>query len=325
MNKTKDLSRAERFEIAILLGKKYSLRAIGKALGRGKSTISYEISTNRTKGIYDPLKADQKARVRKRMRRLQFSKIEENPELKKFIVEKLKVHWNPDEIAGYVKKNQKGYPWYVSKTAIYEWLRTSRGERYCSLLYSKRRYVKKQRKKTKRVIIPNRVDISRRSMGAEHKTRYGHWEKDAVVSRKGISASLAVAKERKSRLVTARKVRNMSPVDHEIATKKMLGCMKAFSITRDNGIENMHHEKNPVPSFFCEAYSSWQKGAIENANKLLRSFFPKGTNFRLVTQKEIDVAVRIINEKPRKILGYRSALEVAEKAGIIKGIKRGVS
>lgn len=325
MKNKKDLSRAERFEIAILLERKYSLRSIAKALDRGKSTISYEISMNSTRGKYDPLKADLKARLRKRMRKLQFSKIEESPRLKKFVIEKLKAHWNPDEIAGYVKENQKKYPWYVSKTAIYEWLRTSRGERYCAFLYSKRRYVKKRGKKTKRVIIPNRVDISSRSRGADTRARYGHWEKDAVVSRKGISTSLAVAKERKSRLITARKVKNMSPVDHEQATRKMLEGMKALSITRDNGIENMHHEKNPVPSFFCEAYSSWQKGAIENANKLLRSFFPKGTNFRLVTQKEIDDAVKLINEKPRKILGYRSALEVAEKAGIIKSIKSGVS
>jgi len=92
-----------------------------------------------------------------------------------------------------------------------------------------------------------------------------------------------------------------------------------------NGIENIYHQENPVPSFFCEVYSSWQKGSIENANKLLRRFFPKGTDFRFVTQDDIDQAVQMINEKPRRILGYRTAFEVALAAGIITYIKSGVS
>ncbi len=170
-------------------------------------------------------------------------------------------------------------------------------------------------------MIPNRVDISRRFKGAENRTRYGHWEKDAVVSRQGISASLAVAEERKSRLLTARKVANMSPVAHEIATQKMLQEKKTISITRDNGIENAHHGETPIPSFFCEPYSSWQKGSIENSNKLIRIFFPKGTDFRFVTQEQVDRAVNLINEKPRRILGYRTAFEVALAAGIITSIK----
>lgn len=171
------------------------------------------------------------------------------------------------------------------------------------------------------MLIPNRIDISERFLGSKNRTRYGHWEKDAVNSRQGISASLAVASERKSRLLAARKVRNMSPVDHEIATRKMLDQKKALSITRDNGIENTHHGETETPSFFCEAYSSWQKGSVENANKLIRIFFPKGTDFRFVTQEAVDRAVATINNKPRKILKYKTALEVASAAGIITSIK----
>ena len=141
-----------------------------------------------------------------------------------------------------------------------------------------------------------------------------------MVSRKGVSASLAVAEERKSRLVVVQKVRNMSPMNHEIATQKMLVDKKALSITRDNGIENIYHEQNPIPSFFCEPYSSWQKGGVENANKLIRVFFPKGTDFRFVTQEEVDLAVTLINNKPRKILKYKTALEVARACGIITDI-----
>jgi IS30 family transposase len=248
-------------------------------------------------------------------------KIEEDQELKRYIVGGLRKKWNPDEISGRMKKERLTFQ--VSKNSIYRWLYSNRGQRYCSLLYSKRHYRKKRQASKKRTLIPNRVDISKRFLGSENRTRYGHWEKDAIVSRVGVSASLAVVTERKSRLLGARKVRNMSPRDHELATKKMLDQKKALSITRDNGIENIYHQENPVPSFFCEAYSSWQKGSIENANKLLRRFFPKGTDFRFVTQEEVAQAVCMINEKPRRILGYRTAFEVALAAGIITDIKSG--
>lgn len=317
--KFKNLSSAERIEIGILKSREYSIREIAGEMERSPNTISYELRKNMVSGEYDPKKANDKSRLRKRMRKLQWMKIEKIRELKRYIIAGLEKKWNPDEISGRMKLEKK--PFQVSKNSIYRWLYSVRGQRYCHLLYSKRHYRKPRRVSKKRTLIPNRVDISRRSRGAENRTRYGHWEKDAVVSRVGVSASLAVAEERKSRLVTARKVKNMSPVDHEQATRKMLENKKTLSITRDNGIENTHHEKTSAPSFFCEPYSSWQKGGIENANKLIRSFFPKGTNFRLVTQTEVDHAVEIINNKPRKILKYKTALEVARVAGIITSIK----
>lgn len=315
MKKAKNLSCAERLEIGILLEKKHSLRSIAQALGRSPNTLSYEVRRNRTSGRYQPLKAQAKARLRKRLRRWQWSKIERTPGFKDLLIEKLGQHWNPDEIAGWLKRTKQPY---ASKTTIYDWLHSNRGSRYCPLLYSQRYYVKPRRPRAKRTLIPNRVDISRRFRGAENRTRYGHWEKDALVSKQGISTSLAVVQERKSRLLTARKVRNLSPIDHEAATRELLTGKKVLSITRDNGIENTRHEETAAPSFFCHPYASWQKGGIENVNKLLRRFFPKGTNFRLVSQQKIDRAVAVINGKPRKILGYRSALEVANTAGIIK-------
>ena len=316
MKKGKDLSRAERFEIKILLDKDYSLRSIARSLKRGHNTISYEVKTNQVKGGYDPLKAEAKARLRKRMRRLEWSKIEQYPKLKKVIIEKLNEHCNPDEIAGWLKRTGRQY---VSKTAIYEWLRTARGNRHCGLLYSKRYYAKKRKgKKTKRVLIPNRVGIERRNQGANNRSRYGHYEDDTVMGKKGTTASLKTSYERKSRLVLARKVKSMKPSEHARVERQMFDQLKVLSITRDNGIENRDHEAVGVPAYFCDPYSSWQKGGVENANKMIRRYFPKGTDFRKVTQQKIDRVVAIINNKPRKILGYRSALEVAREAGIIK-------
>lgn len=311
-----DLTRAERLEIGILLGKGYSGRAIARALTRSPNTISYEMRENSTGGVYDPLKADAKARVRKHYRKLEWSKIEADPRLKRFVIRKLRRGWNPDEVAGYLKRTKEMS--YVSKTSIYEWLRTSRGERYCELLYSKRKRVKKHKPKAKRVLIPNRVGIALRSVGATNRSRAGHWERDTVVSRKGTAGGLATAQERKSRLVTAVKVSSMKSQEHLEADQQLFAEVKALSVTRDNGIENRAHEELGIPSFFCDPYSSWQKGGIENANKMLRRYFPKGTDFSLVAQTEVDHAVQLINEKPRRVLGFRSALEAAARLSIIK-------
>ena len=262
--------------------------------------------------------ADMYARTHKKDTRREWSKIEHNQELKTYMIEGLEKHWNPDEISGRMKKEKK--PWYASKTAIYEWLRSVEGQRYCVHLYSKRYHKKKRLKKTERVMIPNRVSINKRFLGANNRTRYGHWEDDAIVSRKGCSGGLSVGYERKARLITATKVESMSTFEHMEAIQKQIGIYKTLSITFDNGTENKQHHSLGLPTFFCEPYSSWQKGGVENGNKMIRRYFPKGTNFRKISQRKVDQAINTINNKPRKILGYKTALEVARACGIIKSL-----
>ncbi|MGH7890598.1 MAG: IS30 family transposase [Thermodesulfobacteriota bacterium] len=316
MRKAKKLSRAERLEIAILLGKKYTFRDIARVLGRSPNTISKEVEKNKTRKGYDPKRANEKARLRLRFRRLQWRKIEEKRELKKYIIERLEAHWNPDEIAGRMKLDKT--PFYASKTAMYDWLRSARGQRYCTHLYSKRYRKKKQEKKTKRAMIPNRIDISKRPAGANNRTRYGHWEEDTIVSRKGGNGAAATFSERKSRLVIARKIASLSPYIHAEEVRSVSQKILAKSFTHDNGLENKNHAEYGVPTFFARPYHSWEKGGVENANKMIRRYFPKGTNWRDISQEKLDHIVSIINGKPRKILGYRTALEVAVKAGIIR-------
>ena len=310
-----DLTKEERLEIGILLGKGYALRAIARALERSPNTVSYEVKKNSVLGEYNAKKAHAKARVRKRYRRLEWSKINASPSLERVVVEKLEAHWNPDEIAGYLKRTKQPY---VSKTAIYEWLRTSRGERYCVHLYSKRKRVKKRKPKAKRDLIPNRVSIHERFLGATNRTRYRHWERDTIVSKKGCPGGLATHQERKSRLVVGVKVHTMRPAEHAQATQRVGEVARMRSTSADNGIENCAHETWGMSTFFCDPYSSWQKGGVEHANKMLRRYFPKGTDFSTVSQQDINHACTLINNKPRRILGYRSSLEVAIGAGIIK-------
>lgn len=311
-----NLLRAERLELGILREKGYSLRSIGRVLKRSHNTIAYEVRKNSVCGVYDPLKAEQEAHLKKRMRRLMWRKIEQYPALKARVIAGLEAHWNPDEIAGIMQKEH--IPLRCTKTVIYEWLRSARGQGYCHLLYSKRYRVKKRKTRAKRELIHHRIPMTKRPLGATNRTRYGHAERDTVVGTKGTPGGLATAQERKSRLIGAVKVADMSPRTHLAADRTLFRYQHIRSITRDNGIENRAHEELGIPSFFCDPYSSWQKGGIENANKMIRRYFPKGTDFRLVSQEEVDRIVSIINNKPRKILGYRSSLEVALKAGIIK-------
>lgn len=308
-----DLTTANRLEINILLNKGHSQRSIANTMGRGHGTVSYEVQENSMNGVYDPLKADQKAHLRKRMRRFQWSKIEHDPALKKLVIEKLEMHWNPDEIAGWLKRMGGTY---ASKTAIYQWLGTARGERYTVHLYAARKH-RKRKKRSTRVLIPHRIGIERRNRGASNRTRYRHWERDTMVGAKQTPGGIATHTERRSRLLIARKVLSMSSREHARVTRAVSAVFAMKSITMDNGIENREHEAMGVTTFFCDPYSSWQKGSVENANKMLRRYFPKGTDFRTVSQADIDRAVSRINNKPRRILGYRSALEVARGAGVI--------
>lgn len=323
MAKKPKLSLSEREEIEILIGKGYSQRAIGKALGRSHNTVSYEIKENGGVLKYNAQNAHQYAQTARKDTRKEWSKIEHNVEMKAYIIECLEKHWNPDEISGRMKKERR--PWYASKTAIYEWLWSVYGQQYCVYLYSQRYHKKKHTKKTERMMIPERIGLEERFLGADNRTRYGHWEDDTVVSRKGCSGGLSTGSERKSRLVTATIVTSMSTSEHMEVIQKQIAMYKTLSITFDNGMENKGHTMLGVPTFFCEPYSSWQKGGVENANKMIRRYFPKGTNFRKIAQRSVDRAVALINNKPRKILGYKTALEVASACGMINSMKSRVS
>ena len=324
MKKASKITDAERSEIDILHTKGYSARAIARALGRSPNTIAYELKRNSYKdGTYVAARAKQKAYVRRKYAKYQGKKIQEDNELRSFIIAKLTEHWNPDEIAGYLKANPS-IGAYASKTAIYEWLRSAWGQQYCDLLYSKR-YRRKPRKpnKTARVMIPDRTSITERPLAALDRAEAGHYEYDSIVSskRSGSTVALAVLTERSSRLVHAQLVPNLKPEPYAQTITELAKGLQVLTMTTDNGIENKQHQlvtvKTGVPVFFTDPYSSWQKGGVENANKMLRRYFPKGTDFATVSQTDVVDALRRINNKPRRILGYKSSLQIAKEKGLI--------
>lgn len=324
MKKASKITDAERSEIDILHGKGYSARSIAKALGRSPNTIAAELKRNSYQdGRYIAARAKQKAYVRRKYARYQGKKIQEDDELRAFIILKLSERWNPDEIAGYLRVNP-ALGLYASKTAIYEWLRSAWGQQYCVLLYSQRYQRKPRRKnKTDRVMIPDRTSITERPMAALGRVELGHCEYDSIVSSKhsGSTAALAVVAERSSRLIRASLVPNLKPEPYATTISRLVQGLNTRTMTTDNGIENRHHRlitrKTGAPVFFTDPYSSWQKGGVENANKMLRQYFPKGTDFATVSQTDVVYALECINNKPRKILGYKSSLQVAKEKGLI--------
>jgi len=319
------LGDAERSEIQILLKKKYSIRAIAEVLGRSPNTISREIKVNSVAGEYVARKAKAKSRVSRRSRRYQWQKIENYPALWLFVSERLAppYDWSPRVISGYLRTQQTELP-YVGTTQIYAWLYSSRGQPYCQYLYSERYHPRRHNKnKTERVMIPDRVSVTERPVAALDRFELGHCEYDSIVSskRSKSTAALAVLQERTTRLVRARLVLTLRPDPYAQAIVKLARDLRIRTMTTDNGIENKQHglitKKTGAPVFFTDPYSSWQKGGVENANKMIRRYFPKGTDFSTVSQVEVDEVVSRINNKPRQCLGFKSAVQCAVEKGLL--------
>ena len=316
------LVQNDRDRIQSLRDERVKQKEIAKILKVDPSTISREIKRNRRKyrkkkniknkhARYESGVAEHKAYVRRKYAKYQGKKINENNDLKRYIVRKLKKHWNPDEISGRMEKDKELF--YASKTAIYEWLYTSRGSRWCKYLYEQRYSLKKREgQKHKRVLIPNRIGIAKRPLGATNRSRYGHYEGDTIVSAKKTTSkeALSVVYERKAKYIDARKISNLKPTSNNVAIEDMKKdlCMKSLSM--DNGIENIKHELLSVPAYFCDSYSSWQKGGVENANKMIRRFIPKKSDFAHYSNEYVKMVIDILNNKPRKSLQYKTAYEV---------------
>lgn len=324
MKRASKLDDAERSEIEILHGRGYSARSIAGALGRSPNTIADELKRNSYKdGRYVAARAKHKAYVRRKYAKYQGKRIQENNELRSFIVLRLRQHWNPAEISGHMKDHPE-LGFYASKTAIYEWLYSAWGQSYCQHLYS-HRYHRKPRKKNKtdRVMITDRISVTERPETATDRLQAGHWEYDSIVSSKYSQSTyaLAVAVERSTRFITASIVRSLRPEPFAESIVSQLKHKRVTTLTTDNGIENKQHraitEHTGATVYFTDPYSSWQKGSIENANKMLRRYFPKGTDFATIKQMDVAYALTRINNKPRKILGYRSSLQLAKEEGVI--------
>lgn len=307
--KYKHILKVNRLEISILLNKGYSVREIGRSLGKNPSSISREISSNSTNGIYDPHKANNKARVKRICSKYQGMKVVSNMELRDYIDEKMKIGWTPEQIAR--RLNRKSGNPVISAKSIYKYLYSPYGQCLCRYLPSKR-YIAKRRsgRKLKKQIIPNRISIEFRPKVINERRRFGDWEADTLGRIKTDNEAIAGLVERKFRYVLACKVPKLKYAMDGF--KKLLNPYHNLlkSLTMDNGVENVRHEELNTNTYFCHPYSSWEKGAIENSFQRLRRFIPKKSSLRNYTDERISDIINLMNNTPRKCLDYRTPKEV---------------
>lgn len=270
---------------------------------RSPSSVSREIKRNTVYGVYDSRKAQHKAYVRIHEARFNWSDIHANKVCEKYIIEKLKQGFPPQVISGRMRHEKK--PWYASKTAIYDWLYSMYGQKYCKYLPYKR-YGKKKRgkKKTKRELIPFRVNISKR----KNLTWYDY-EGDTVVSKRS-RYTLVVIHNPKTMYGDIRRVPNMKPYTVFLSFREMLKKVKAHSLTLDNGQENRLHFQLKIKTFFCNPHSPWQKPGVENMNKFIRKYIPKKKDILNYSEKFIKFIVDEYNNTPRKKLKWKTPNEV---------------
>jgi IS30 family transposase len=233
-------------------------------------------------------------------------------ELQTYVCTQLQEGWSPEVIAGRLK-DERGEA-VVSHETIYQWAykeglvgQLPRGK--------PRRHRKRWRLKASRGtqglgIVPR---IEERPRAASSRKRFGDWEGDSMLGRRKKGAIVSVQQERKSRFVLFTKCRDKSAAQTRRAVVKRLKTVSApirRTLTLDRGTENAGYKTFGLPVFFCDPYSSWQKGSVENVIGLLRRYLPKGMDLATVTPKQLRTLQNKLNNRPRKCLGFKTPSEV---------------
>ena len=314
------LTLSEREEISRGIVKHLSLRTISTQLKRSPSTISREIKRNGGYDQYRAAKADQSAWDR--ACRPKQCKLACHPSLSRKVATKLMRNWSPEQIAGWLKR---AYPNNESNQVSHETI-------YRSLFFQTRGVLKKELQqylRTQRAIrrskhaslkkdglgkIKDAISISERPASVEDRAVPGHWEGDLIAGSK--NSYIATLVERHTRYVMLVKVKQKTTeavVSALIKQSKKLPDELYKSLTWDRGSELADHKRftleTNIDVYFCDPRSPWQRGSNENTNRLLRQYFPKGTDLALHSQTKLNAVARQLNERPRKTLGFETPAE----------------
>lgn len=305
----KQLSREQRYAIYLGLKENKTKTAIAQQIGCSVSTVSREIKRNTNRhGHYVFQHACELAQYRKERSRA--NRRTPRHILKQALELLTEKDWSPQQISGWLLRN-KGIR--ISHERIYREIRaddTGNLRRHTRHGMKYRRHIR-ARKPTKATHIPNRVSIHDRPPQADG-TRFGDWELDLIIG-KGQRSALVTLTERSTNYILIAYVPNKKPKTIADAVCRMLFPFRGHAlktITTDNGFEFALHEQFAgflnTKVYFADCYCSWQKGAIENANKLIRQYFPKGTDFNSITTEEIMEIQKKINSRPRLKLNFET-------------------
>lgn len=315
------LTLEERSMIAPMRILGWSIRDIATQLGRAPSTISRELRRNSDgTGAYASYWAHRDAQRRRRAVR---HSCLTSGVLATYVQEKLQCRWSPEQIAHRVRLD---YPhasaMRISHQTIYMWLAEDHrtGGSWSRYLRHHRRRRKRYGSGPRAPRIRGRVSLADRPAIAHRRGRIGDWEGDLVVGR-GQSGFVATHVDRRSRFLLAAKVSRRTAAEVTAVTRKILQPLPRQvrrTLTVDNGSEwtafRSLQRTLGLQVYFASPYAAWERGTNENTNGLLRDYFPKQTDFSMITARQLAYVVEELNNRPRKCLAYRTPAEVFARA-----------
>ena len=316
------LTIEEREAIQKGLWAKESIRSIARRLSRPHSTIVREVCRNTPVYLhrYTPRLAQGRALAKRRSRgRTERLK---TPTLRAYVTEKLKAGWSPEQIAGCAGKDVGSA---ISHEAIYQYVYAQVHRHGYGLVrpgkedlrpYLARRHKRRAKmggRTGRRVLRPQGPSIETRPKVVERRSHIGDWESDSIESRNH-GPGLNSLVDRKSGLLLLSKLPDRTAATTTTVVDRRLRSRRARTITFDNGAENQYWAElqalTGASVYFAHPYSSWERGTNENTNGLVRRYFPKGTDFSVVSDEEIARVEYALNTRPRKRLGWKTPLEV---------------
>ena len=318
------ISLSERIEIEKLLSQKMTYTEIANRLGRHKSSIQREVAKYGRKK-YQAMTALRNAVFKASDKRLYKTKMNATPELDKYVYDKLHLHWSPQQISISLKLKFPDNPaMQLSHEAIYQhiYLHTKSGlrELLISELRQKRKYRGNVRRgKDKRTTIVDPIRIDERPEEVKGRLIPGHWEGDLVMGKEHASA-IGTLVERTTRTIIIVPLKNRDAKSVRTAFErefKRIPEQMKKTLTYDNGSEMAQHkiftENTKIKVYFTHPYSPWERPTNENSNGLIRDYFPKGTDFNLITKERLKEVQHQLNERPRKVLDWSTPKEVFDE------------
>jgi IS30 family transposase len=318
------LSMEEREVIMIRLNQGKSARAIARQLGRAPSTISREIRRSGPPQKYRAQRAQARAlKCRHVVRKPK--KLDYEP-LRQYVDRQLRAYWSPEQIAGRLKRKSVKPRMRVSHETIYRFIleAAAQGVDYEKYLrQGHRRHTYGYRGKAKYHRIRDAKSIEQRPAVVDRKKRVGDWEMDTLRGAARSAAGVATCVERKTNYLVMAKVNSRKAAAYNRATARAFARQAGLplrTMTTDRGMEFAEFEELErwlgVRVYFAHSYHAWERGLNENTNGLLRQFFPKGRDFGKVSSQQIHRVGKLINNRPRKALKYRTPVEALKARSV---------
>jgi len=302
----KHITARERKEIVLLLARKHSYADIARSVGVHRSTILREYQRNKdTNDTYRARSARKKALERHKGKQETNKIIENNEDLRRYVVSSLEKYWSPEQVSGRLKHHE--HIKYVSSVSIYAYIQRERPDlkKYRRHKRHRRISLVSPKQALKRMIDARPTIINSRS-------RIGDWEGDTIVGKERRERILTHVDRRSGLLLAHRTQADSHSV--RLVVREIFRTLPCSSITYDNGSEfaafTQIEEEVDTEVYFAHPGKPHQRGTNENCNGLLRQFFPKGSSFVSLTKSDVDTVVNLINNRPRKRFNYRTPREV---------------